>query len=55
MFTILDHEEQFQTRLTELAESHCRRGVKSTEYAIFGEVIFWTLKTCLGELCFPII
>ena len=49
VFTVLDNEEQFHARLIELAESHCRRGVKSCEYSIMGDVMFWSLKQCLGK------
>jgi hemoglobin-like flavoprotein len=48
IFTVMDDEAKFNARLNELAESHGRRGVKSSEYAFIGEVMFWTLKHCLG-------
>jgi hypothetical protein len=44
----MDDEAKFTERLKGLAESHCRMGVKSSEYAYIGDVMFWTLKTCLG-------
>lgn len=48
VFTVMDDEDKFNVRLMDLADSHCKRGVKSSEYAIIGEVMFWTLKRCLG-------
>lgn len=48
IFTVMDDEAKFNAKLSELAESHCKRGVKSSEYAFIGEVMFWTLKHCLG-------
>ena len=48
IFTVLEHEDQFHTRLVKLAESHTDRGIKSCEYSIFGDVVFWTMKECLG-------
>lgn len=48
VFTVMDDEDKFNERLVDLADSHCKRGVKSSEYAIIGEVMFWTLKRCLG-------
>ena len=49
IFTVLDNQKKFNDRLMELAESHCKRGVKASEYAIIGEVMFWTLKKILQE------
>lgn len=50
IFTALVNENNFKKRLTALAISHCRMGVKAIEYGIIGEVMFWALKTCLDEL-----
>uniref|UniRef100_A0A7S0SYC4 Globin domain-containing protein n=1 Tax=Chromulina nebulosa TaxID=96789 RepID=A0A7S0SYC4_9STRA len=39
---------KFVNTLVNLTESHNARGVKSIEYGIVGEVLFFTLKHCLG-------
>lgn len=49
IFTILDNKKKFQEKLEELAKGHAAKGVKSSEYAIIGEVMFWTLKLVLGS------
>ena len=38
IFTILDNKAVFTKRMTELAVSHCKRGIKACEYGIVGEV-----------------
>lgn len=48
VFTAIDDEARFIDRLTELARDHHAKSVKSTEYAFIGEVMFWTLRLCLG-------
>mmetsp|Transcript_22680 Transcript_22680/g.20597 ORF Transcript_22680/g.20597 Transcript_22680/m.20597 type:complete len:261 (+) Transcript_22680:32-814(+) len=50
IFTILEDEDKFNLRLVELALSHCKRGVKACEYAIIGDVMFWSLREVLGSL-----
>jgi len=35
--------------LTQLAHVHNKKGVKAAEYGIVGEVLFWSLRKCLGE------
>jgi len=50
IFTALDNEEKVKSRLIELALNHCKRGVKVCEYAILGDVMFWSLKEVLGSL-----
>lgn len=49
IFTVLENKEKFHDKLVELAISHCKRGIKACEYAIIGDVMFWTLKTILGS------
>lgn len=50
IFTAVSAQRAFNKRLLLIALSHCRKGVKAVEYGIIGEVMFWSLKVCLGEL-----
>ena len=45
---LLNHEENFTLKLQILARSHYKLGVKSNEYGILGEALFYTLNKCLG-------
>mmetsp|Transcript_17009 Transcript_17009/g.18440 ORF Transcript_17009/g.18440 Transcript_17009/m.18440 type:complete len:241 (+) Transcript_17009:84-806(+) len=53
MFTALikeiDNPEAFNKYLKMLALSHIKIGVKATEFGIFGEALFWTLRAVLGD------
>mmetsp|Transcript_9930 Transcript_9930/g.10431 ORF Transcript_9930/g.10431 Transcript_9930/m.10431 type:complete len:223 (+) Transcript_9930:107-775(+) len=40
---------KFKKTMTSLAARHCERGVKASEYGVIGEVLFYTLKKCLGD------
>jgi len=40
--------KSFKLALHKLTEVHNIRGVKSGEYGIMGEVLFWALRKCLG-------
>lgn len=53
IFTVTEDPKKFNDILTQLALSHCRMGVKSCEYGILGEVMFWTLEKCLGTSYTP--
>jgi hemoglobin-like flavoprotein len=46
--TILLDQEKFVETMTKLAEVHNNRGVKAIEYGIVGDVLFWSLRKCLG-------
>jgi hypothetical protein len=50
IFTALSDERMFNRKLMSVALSHCHKGIKAIEYGIVGEVMFWSLKTVLGEL-----
>lgn len=39
----------FRTSMVQLAVKHTEWGVKPIEYGVFGEVLFWTLRTTLGS------
>lgn len=43
---------KFNNTLVKLAETHNDRGVKSIEYGIVGEVMFWTLREVVGHEVF---
>ena len=47
IFSSIENEAKCRKVLEELAISHVHKGVKSCEYGIIGEVIFWTLKTVM--------
>eukprot|EP00599_Poterioochromonas_sp_BG-1_P003104 CAMPEP_0173154926 /NCGR_PEP_ID=MMETSP1105-20130129/13778_1 /TAXON_ID=2985 /ORGANISM="Ochromonas sp., Strain BG-1" /LENGTH=220 /DNA_ID=CAMNT_0014071209 /DNA_START=131 /DNA_END=793 /DNA_ORIENTATION=- len=53
MFTALikeiENPEAFNKYLKMLALSHIKLGVRATEFGIFGEVLFWTLRVVLGN------
>ena len=38
----------FEKTLINLAHSHSKRGVRGVQYGIMGDVLFWTLRKCLG-------
>ena len=46
--SLLDDDEKFGETLAKLTEVHNDRGVKAIEYGIVGEVLLWTLRSCLG-------
>ena len=41
--------DSFTAMLINLAHVHSQRGVRGMQYGIIGDVLFWTLKHCLGE------
>jgi hemoglobin-like flavoprotein len=43
---------KFNNTLVKLTETHNDRGVKSIEYGIVGEVMFWTLREVVGREVF---
>lgn len=44
----LDQPREFRSGMVRLATDHIRRGVWAVQYGIVGEVLFWSLKNCLG-------
>ena len=40
----------FNATLVSLAHVHVLRGVKSTQFGLMGDILFWTLSTTLGAL-----
>ena len=38
--------------MSELTVRHCERGVKAIEYGVVGDVLFWCIKTCVGNAAF---
>lgn len=47
-----DDPLNFARALYKLTEVHNVRGIKSGELGIMGEVLFWTLRKCLGDVEF---
>ena len=44
----IDDEQAFDESLYKLVVTHNARGVKASEYGMVGEVLFYTLRKCLG-------
>lgn len=40
--------EKYNRTLIRLAEIHNERGVKAVEYGVVGEVLFWSIRLCVG-------
>jgi hemoglobin-like flavoprotein len=49
----LGNPEVFSKTMHELTIRHCERGVKAIEYGVVGDVLFWVIKTCIGESFTP--
>jgi hemoglobin-like flavoprotein len=45
----LEDKDKFKKSMQELAVRHCERGVKSVEYGIVGDVLFYSLAISLGH------
>ena len=48
-FTQLQDVKNFRKKIAALAESHCQMGIRTIEYGIIGDVLFWTLRKILRE------
>ena len=48
----LEDGKQFRRRAVEIAQDHCRRGIKAIEYGIVGEVLLWSVAIALGPTLF---
>ena len=44
----LKDPSSFERMLVNLAHTHSDRGVRGVQYGIMGDVLFWTLRKCLG-------
>lgn len=51
--SMIDDPDKFSLTMVKLTETHNDRGIKSIEYGIVGEVLFWTVRRCLGEAYTP--
>lgn len=47
-FDQLKHPKDFRRKIVALAESHCQMGIRTIEYGVIGEVLFWSLQKILG-------
>lgn len=47
--SLIDDNAKFTQTLVKLTETHNERGVKAIEYGIVSEVLFYTIRRCLGE------
>ena len=48
----LENPSEFAITMHDLTIRHCERGVKAIEYGVVGEVLFWSIKTCIGLKCY---
>lgn len=46
------HEDVFKEAMHDLAVRHCERGIKAIEYGVVGDVLFWSIKKCIGADAF---
>lgn len=49
LIQVLDNAELFNKHLKMLALTHLKMGIRATEFGIFGEALFWTLRAVLGD------
>jgi hemoglobin-like flavoprotein len=49
LFTVLENRKAFHQKLLQIADSHCKKGVKAIEYGIIGEVCIYAY--CTKYLC----
>lgn len=45
----LNNEEIFKKKMTDLADTHNKRGIKANEYGLVGDVLFYSLHHVLGS------
>lgn len=45
----LKYRDKFKKTMEDLALRHCQMGVKASEFSIVGDVLFYSLSTCLGS------
>jgi len=48
--TLCLNEEKLNKVMLTLAEKHNERGVKAIEYGVVGDVLFWSLRHCAGDI-----
>lgn len=48
-FDQLDHPKDFRRKMVALAESHCLMGIRTVEYGVIGDVLFWSLQKILAD------
>lgn len=53
ILTCLDNPVKFRETMTRLVDVHNHRGVKAIEYGLMGDVLFWTMKSVLGDAFGP--
>jgi hemoglobin-like flavoprotein len=51
--SLLDNKPKFEETMVKLADAHNKRGVRANEYGIVGEVLFYTVKRCIGAAYTP--
>lgn len=47
-----ENAAKYQKTLIKLAEIHNNRGIKAVEYGVVGEVLFWSIRLCVGPLVY---
>ena len=51
--SLLDDKPKFEETMLNLADAHNKRGVRANEYGIVGEVLFYSVKKCIGTAYTP--
>ena len=51
--SLLDDKKKFEETMINLANAHNKRGVRANEYGIVGEVLFYSVKKCIGPAYTP--
>jgi hemoglobin-like flavoprotein len=49
-FTQLQDPKVFRKKIAALAESHCQMGIRTIEYGVIGDVLFWSLHIILRDM-----
>ena len=48
-FKQLENPKEFRQEMVAVAQAHCQWGIRTVEYGIIGDVLFWSLHRILGE------
>jgi hemoglobin-like flavoprotein len=46
----LNNPKGFRKAIVDLAEDHCRRAIRTIEYGVVGDVLFWSIRFLLGPM-----
>lgn len=48
-FKQLENPKEFRQEMVSVAQTHCQWGIRTVEYGIVGDVLFWSLHKILGD------